>query len=205
MTAAFEKFMKQHRMRGSEKADGYSQDAFLDLDEYEKKKIFDLLVMELPWSIEWLFFICQKQALIVAKKMEETLRGEFYQDVYKLQEQIVKYSGDFNYQKRMMEDYQNYMDSSKPGVLDSIGRTPATREKLDFLKHVILAEVNRSAVVRAARYFLDDMNIPCANEVNDDNFERLVTQLCSENLLDKNRAIAEIERYRLPSLKRPSC
>lgn len=44
-------------MTGSEKADGYSRDAFIGLDADEREVVFDLLVTELPFSADWLFFI----------------------------------------------------------------------------------------------------------------------------------------------------
>lgn len=43
MTLAFEKFMKQYRMTGSEKADGYSSDAFVGLEESEKEVFVQLM------------------------------------------------------------------------------------------------------------------------------------------------------------------
>ncbi|MCS0595462.1 hypothetical protein [Massilia agri] len=186
--------MRQYKMTGSEKADGYSRDAFVGLDEYEKKTVFELLVKELPWSAEWLFYLDPEKALAVTKQIEEQSRGNPYAHVYKLQEQIVKYSGDLNYQKRMIDDFPNYIDRLKPRVVDAINRTPTTDVKLDFFKQVILLEANSDAVARASQHLLDSLNISCEGE-REEEYNRLIRALRSDNLTDKKRAIAELRRY----------
>lgn len=42
MTAAFNEFMRQYKMTGSEKADGYSRSGFAGLDEDEKNEVFNI-------------------------------------------------------------------------------------------------------------------------------------------------------------------
>jgi hypothetical protein len=194
MSLAFDKFMRQYKATGGEKADGYSRDVFLGLDEHEKEKVFKLLETELPWSTEWLFLVDPKKALATAKEKEEKLRGDPYADVYMLQEQLVKYSGDLLYQQHMIEDYPNYIDSLKPLVVDAIERTPTNEATLEFFKQVIFVEVNPSAVARASRHLLDSLKIPCESDDEERNYKRLISELRSDNVQVKRRAIAEIER-----------
>ncbi|MBQ5946157.1 hypothetical protein [Massilia sp. ST3] len=195
MTLAFEKFMRQYQATGSEKADGYSRDAFIELDDSEKEVVFKLLESELPFSIEWLFFLDVKRALAVAKEEEEKTRGNGYQHVYILQEQLVKHSGDLIYQKRMIEDYPGYVDSLKPLVIDAIGRTPANKAVVDFFKQIVLVEVNDSAVARAARKLLMALKVPRSNEIEERNYLQLLSELRNNNIKIKMKAIAQIERY----------
>lgn len=196
MTQAFDKFVKQYEMTGSEKADGYSKDAFIGLDEHEKERVFDLLKTELPWSAEWLFFVNPEKALIIAKKEEEKLRGDPYQHVYIIQQQIVAHSGDLLYQQRMIEDYCNYSDSLKPLVVDAISKTPTNEALINFLKEVILTEVNTSAVARASRHFLNTAKIPRTTEVEEQRFKQLISELRSDNTQSKRRAVSAIDKYR---------
>lgn len=160
MSTGFDEFMRQYGMKGSEKADGYSRDAFLGLDEFEKKEVFKLLVMELPFSAEWLFFLDAEKALPVAKEEENRLRGNGFQHVYMLQEQIVKYTGDIRYQNRMIEDYSGYKEYIKPHVVDAVGHKPVNQRSLNFFKQVILTETNADAVARATRRLLAMHQIP---------------------------------------------
>jgi hypothetical protein len=81
MTLPFEKFLRQFKMTGSEKADGYSQDVFVGLDEDERKSVFEILVTELPWGLEWLFFLDVQKALTVAK--DEPVRFSVWNGVMK--------------------------------------------------------------------------------------------------------------------------
>ncbi|WP_449405884.1 hypothetical protein [Massilia phosphatilytica] len=137
MTLAFEKFMKQYKMTGSEKADGYSQDVFVGLDDEEKKVVFELLVTEIPWAIEWLFFLDTEKALIIAKETESRLRGNPYGDAYIFQQKIVKYSGDLLYQKHMIDDYPSYPERVRPLVVDAIHRTPQNENTVAFFKQLL--------------------------------------------------------------------
>lgn len=170
MTSVFEKFMRQYKMTGSEKADGYSQDVFVGLSENEKRTVFELLVTELPWEIEWLFFIDPEKALRIAKEKESKLRGDPYGHAYLFQQQIVKYSGDLLYQKRMIDDYPGYPERVRPLVVDAIHRTPKNEDTVAFFKHVVLVEVNASAVARASRHLLDSLKVPQATEAEKENF-----------------------------------
>jgi hypothetical protein len=124
MTLAFETFMRQCRLTGREKADGYSRDAFIGLAPNEKDIVLQKLASELPWSAEWLFFVDEQKALAIAKEKEQSLRGNPYQDVFRIQQQLVKYSGDLLYQKHMIEDYPKYIDELKPLVVDAKLGTP---------------------------------------------------------------------------------
>lgn len=195
MTLAFERFMQQYNATGSEKADGYSRDALLGLDEHERKKVFKLLETELPWSAEWLFLVDAKNAFIVAKAKEEKLRGDPYANVYMLQEQLVKYSGDLVYQQHMIEDYPNYIDSLRPLVVDSIDRTPANEATREFFKKIILVEVNSSAVARACRHLLNSLKIPRKTEEEERKYKQLMSELRSDSAQVKRRAISELKRY----------
>lgn len=71
MTAAFNEFMRQHKMAGSEKADGYSQSAFIGLNEHEKEEVFKILVTELPCSVQWLFFLNKERVVPLVKQEEK--------------------------------------------------------------------------------------------------------------------------------------
>ncbi len=194
MTLAFEKFMRQYETTGREKADGYSQDVFIGLDESEKKRVFELLVAELPWGIEWLFFIEPQKALAVAKEREAELRGKPYSDNYVLQQQIVKYSGDLRYQQRMIDDYPGYSDSVRPLVVDAIHRTPQNENTIAFFKNVILTEVNGSAVARASRHLLDALKVPQSTEAEKEKYRAMVAELRSDDTQRKLRMITKLER-----------
>jgi len=196
MTLAFEKFMLEYGMTGAEKADGYSPSAFLELDEREKKIVFSLLVKELPWSAEWLFPLDPDAALIIAKEKEKELRGNGYAHVYKLQQFIVKYSGDLVYQAHMIEDYPNYDEDLKPRVVDAIHCTPKNSATAEFFKRVILTEVTTDAVARASRHFLDDLSFPNATGEEKNIYRRLMNELRSDGLKDKLGAIRYVEKWR---------
>ncbi|MFS2027462.1 hypothetical protein ACL58G_23645 [Massilia sp. GER05] len=194
MTLAFEKFMRQYESTGPEKADGYSQDVFLGLDENEKKKAFELLVTELPWGIEWLFFLEPQKALAVAKDREAKLRGKPYADTYMLQQQIVKYSGDLRYQQHMIDDYPGYSENVRPLVVDAIHSTPQNENTMAFFKSVILTEVSGSAVARASRHLLDALRVPQVTPAEKENYRALVAELRSDDTQRKLRTIAKLER-----------
>jgi hypothetical protein len=194
MTAAFDLFMKEYHLTGSEKADGYSDAAFSGLSEQEEGIVFDLLLTELPWSTKWLFVLNAQKAALVAKEEEEALREKGGEDVYMLQQQLVRYTGDLRYQQHMIEDYATYRETVRPLVVDAIHRTPTTRAKLDFFKHVLLIEVNGSAVARAARHLLDAVNFPRSIDADKTKYERLISDLCSDNGLIKEKALDELER-----------
>jgi hypothetical protein len=157
-------------MTGSDKADGYSRDVFIGLNDRERDIVFDLLAKELPWSAKWLFFFDIPKALSIAKKTEEELRGDKYSHVYLLQEKIVEYSGDLEYQLHMLEDYPSHIERLKPRVIDAIRSTPTTPETIQFLKEVVFTETSSSALARAIRGYLDAMKIPLTTES-----EKLIT------------------------------
>ena len=95
-------------------------------------------------------FLDAEKTIVIAKEEEQKLRGNEYASAYVFQEQLFKHTGDLLYQDRMIEDYPGYVDDLRPLVVDSIGRTPANPTTVAFLKHVVLREVNASAVARAA-------------------------------------------------------
>lgn len=160
MTSALELFMKEYQMTGSEKADGYSVDALIGLSGKEKEIAFELLLKELPWSAKWLFVLDGQKAASVTREIEEEMRNKDGEDVYILQQQLLKFTGDLAYQQHMIEDYAKYRDKVRPLVVDAINRTPTNQAKIDFFRHVLLIEVNSSAVTRAARHLLDTINFP---------------------------------------------
>jgi hypothetical protein len=195
MSAAFCEFMRQYKMTGSEKADGYSQDVFEGLDEHEKETVFNMLLAELTFSVRWLFFLNREKALAVVKEKEAQMRGDGYRHVYMLQEQLVKYSGDLLYQNRMIEDYPAYVDNIKPLVVDAVGRTPQNMATEAFFKQIILTEVNTSAVARAARLLLAALEIPRATAAEEENYNQLVKELRSESIDAKLKALNHIAKY----------
>lgn len=193
---AFEEFLKQHSAEGSEKADGYSKSLLTELDANEKEMAFTLLESELPWSIEWLFILDRDKALSIAKSEEAKRRGDPYADVFMLQQQIVEHSGDLAYQERIIEDYFHYIDRKKPLVVDAISRTPMTESTLNFFKKIILVETNRSAVARASRHILNAMLISRSTDLEKKIYDRLLSNLKSDDVTTKKRALAEVDRYR---------
>jgi hypothetical protein len=195
VTTAFENFMRQYKMTGSEKADGYSDDAFVGLDEHEKEVVFKLLVTELPWSVEWLFFVDREKALAVAKEEEARLRGNPEEHVYMLQQKIVKYAGELNYQMRMIEDYPHYVDRLKARVVSAVNSTPVNKETVEFFKKIIFSEVNGDAVARASRHLLDAIKLPRGSEAEKKNYDRLVSELRNDDVKVKQRALALIRKY----------
>lgn len=85
MTAAYQTFLKQFHATGSEKADGYSADAFAGPDEAEKDQVFELMRSQLPWAAEWFFKLDPVRAIGVAKALKIEMRREPYQRTYMLQ------------------------------------------------------------------------------------------------------------------------
>ncbi|AVR95815.1 hypothetical protein [Pseudoduganella armeniaca] len=195
MTAAFEKFMRQNQMTGSEKADGYSRDVFIGLEPEEREKVFDMLVDELPWSAEWLVLVNAEKAVQVMRELEMQWRGSPDQNVDWLQKQLVLRTGDLVFQQHMIEDYFNYSEWLRPGVVDSVGGTPTNALKLDFLSQVILVEVNEDAVVAAIRHLLYSIKFPRATDDEKRRYELLVRQLRCEDLDAKRLALLELQPY----------
>lgn len=154
VTESFSEFMRQYKMTGSEKADGYNRDVFIGLTEHEKEEVFKLLMTELPWSVEWIFLLDPEKAITAVKVEEQKMRGDPYEQVHLLQQQLLKYTGDLAYQQRMIEDYPHYIDRLKPPVVDSIAHTPTNEAKFAFLEQVIATEVNTTAVARAVDHLL---------------------------------------------------
>lgn len=184
-------------MTGSEKADGYSRDVFVGLEASEVEIVIDLLAKELPWSVEWLFFLDPKRALNKAKDEEKRLRRNGYSPVYQLQQKIIEYSGEMEYQKHMIEDYPSYIDRLRPMVIDSIAATPLTENTINFFKEVILVEANDTAVTRASRHLLDAFNIPHETESEKQEYFLLLDGLRSENFEVKKKMIDTLDIRRL--------
>ena len=55
----------------------------------EKDEVFRLLATELPWSVDWLYFLDAERALPIVKQEEEKGRGDPYGETCKLQAAIV--------------------------------------------------------------------------------------------------------------------
>lgn len=194
MTDTFKEFMRQYKMTGSEKADGYSQSAFVGLDESEKEEVFNILVKELPYSVQWLFFLDKVKALPIVKQEEQKKRGNGFSRIYMLQEELFDHTGDFSYQKKMIEDYLSYADYIRPLVVDAIGRIPPTIESVSFLKQVILTETNSDAVSRAARRLLSALNVSRVSEADENNYRKLVVELESDNVSEKLNAFKKLAK-----------
>nr|WP_315219349.1 hypothetical protein [uncultured Duganella sp.] len=197
MTSAFELFKKQYEMTGSEKADGYSRDAFIGLDADEKEVVFDLLATELPFSADWLFFIDAEKAISYAKKKEKELRGSPYKHVYMLQENLVRYSGELVYQEHMIEDYANYANRLKPLVIESISRTPTNETVISFFKQIVLVEADADSVASAADNLLYLLKFPRSTVEEKQKYDRLFSELRSDNNEAKKRALAEIRKQEI--------
>lgn len=120
------------------------------------------------------------------------MRGSEYAPVYKIQEELLEYAKDIVYQSHMIEDYPGYADSVKPLVVDAIGRSPANGAAVNFLIQVILAGGNDSAVAGAALGLLRMLKIPRTNKLEEECFQRLMGELCSENKQIRMMVIDEI-------------
>ncbi len=195
MTAAFNEFMRQYKMTGSEKADGYSKNAFIGLDEREKEEVFALLLNELPFSAEWLVFVNPEKAIAVMKEEEPRLRKDAYAHTYMIQEELIRHSGEMVYQNHMIDDYPNYTKRLKPRVVSAVGRTPQNKETVSFFKQVILTEVNEDAVARAADELLSSLKVPYATDKEKEECRRITQGLRDDNNDVKLRALKRIERY----------
>lgn len=195
MTLAFQKFMRQHEKTGSEKADGYSDDVFSGLAEEEKNIAFSILLKELPWSSEWIFLLDKERAVRALVEKERQLRGDGNEHVYLIQQNLVKYTGNLEYQKRMIEDYPVYLNRLKPLVVDSINRTPINKATIEFFKEVILVEADASAVARASRHLLSAVKFPNNNDIEMASYKQLEKELRSENGQVKQRALAKLRKY----------
>jgi hypothetical protein len=115
------------------------------------------------------------------------------------QQQIVKFSGDLLYQKHMIDDYPAYPaypDHVKPLVVDAIYRTPKNENTIAFFKHVILTEVDASAIARASQHLPEVLNVPQATESEKEIFRGMVTELRSDDTATKLRAIAKLEKFK---------
>lgn len=196
MTASIDQFLRHHRTTGSEKADGYSTDAFLRLTDQERDIVFQLLEKELPWSAQWILLVDPERASAVLKAEEQALRGDPYEDVYMIQQNLVTYTGDLLYQKHMIEDYPNYIEKKRPQVVDAVHRTPANENTISFFKQVILVEVNSSAVARASRYLLDALGYSRATEPDKRNYEQLISNLRSDDDQLKQQTLSLIRNVR---------
>lgn len=192
MTLAFDTFMEEFNMTGSEKADGYSRSAFTGLSEAEREIVFDLLVSELPWQIKWLFFLDPKKAAVIARKKEAEQRGDRFSHVYMFQEQLVNQCGELVYQKHMIDDYNNYADYLKPSVLRAIVLTPTNSSNINFFKEVILVEADKKLVATASNYFLESTGFSRDTDENKVLYNRLLSDLESEDTARKVTAIEYI-------------
>jgi hypothetical protein len=195
MTAAFEKFMRQHQMTGGEKADGYSRDVFVGLEPEERAKVFNLLIDELPWSAEWIFLVDADKAEHVVRELEKQWRGNPDQHVNWLQKQLVLRTGDLKFQQHMIEDYFKYSEWLRPGVVESVGATPTNKAKLEFFKQVILVEVDEDAVVAAIRHLLFSIKFQRTTDEEKRKYEDLVQNLRNEDLDVKQSALLELQPY----------
>jgi len=192
MTVAFDTFMAQYRMTGSEKADGYTRGAFDGLAESEKDIVFSTLESELPFSVEWLFYLDPERAREVVKRAEQESRGDAYQHTYLLQEFLVRSAGELQYQVHLLEDYPHYADRLKPLVINAVGRTPANEKTIGFFKRVILTETNMSAIRRAAQELFWAMKLSADTEPDEQSDGRLLDDLANENVDIRAKAVARV-------------
>ncbi|MYM73115.1 hypothetical protein GTP56_13040 [Duganella sp. FT134W] len=192
MTASIDEFLRQHRATGSEKADGYSPDAFAKLTDQEREIVFTRLANELPWSAQWMFLVDAVRAAALLKAEEQAMRGDPYGDVFMIQENLVTHTGDLLYQKHMIEDYPNYIEKKRPLVVDAVHRTPTNADTIRFFKRVILVEANSSAVVRASRHLLDSLGLPRATEPDKKHYDALLSNLRSDDSQLKQQTLVQI-------------
>lgn len=196
MSAAFDEFMRQYRMTGSEKADGYSRDAFIGLEEHEKETVFALLETEMLFSAEWLVFLDREKALAVLKEREPELRKNPYGHAFRIQEELVRHCGDLAYQDHMIEDYPNCIDRLKPLLVLAVWRTPQNKATIDFFKRIILTEADQDTVVTASWVLLSALDVPRATAEEKESYDRLIDELRSDDPDVRLRALRYIERYK---------
>jgi len=189
MSCMIKNFLTKFGRTGSEKADGYSRNDFIGLTEFEKKTAFDYLVLELPWEVEWLFFLDPKRAAIVAKQKEAEERGNRHSHVYLIQKQLVNQCGEMKYQQHMIDDYYNYIDCLKPLVVDAIAQTPRSSSSVNFFKHLILVESNEDALAGASVHFLNSLGFIRETESGKKAYLQLLSQLRCDSRLVKLSAI----------------
>lgn len=189
MSCMIKNFLTKFGSTGSEKADGYSRNDFIGLTECEKKTTFDYLVLELPWEVEWLFFLDPKRAAIVAKKKEAEERGNRHSHVYLIQKQLVNQCGEMKYQQHMIDDYYNYIDCLKPLVVDAIAQTPRSNSSVNFFKNLILVESNEDALAGASVHFLNSLGFMRETESEKKVYLQLLSQLRCDSRLVKISAI----------------
>ena len=195
MTAAFEKFMRQYKMTGSEKADGYSKDAFVGLEEHEKVEVFKLLQTELPFSVKWMFLLAPEKSIPVVQASEVELRGKAFAPVYLLQEKLLEFTGDVQYQNRIMEDYWHYDEGMRPRVIDALARTPPKKSVTDFYKQIILVEANSSAIARAAGALLEVMKVSRTTDSQKAAYDRFLSVLRGEDTEAKLTILKELMSF----------
>lgn len=189
MSCMIKNFLTKFGRTGSEKADGYSRNDFIGLTEFEKKTAFDYLVLELPWEVEWLFFLDPKRAATVAKQKEAEERGNRHSHVYLIQKQLVNQCGEMKYQQHMIDDYYNYIDCLKPLVVDAIAQTPRSSSSVNFFKHLILVESNEDALAGASVHFLNSLGFIRETESEKKAYLQLLSQLRCDSRLVKLSAI----------------
>lgn len=192
MSHAYDEFLVQYKMTGSEKADGYSHSAFTGLSAEEKEMVFDLLISELPWEIKWLFFLNPEKAAIIAREKEAEQRGDRFTHVYMFQEQLVNQCRELVYQKHMIDDYKDYVDYLKPSVLRAIIRTPMNGSSINLFKQVILMEADQKLVAIASNYFLESTGFSRDTDVDRILYSRLLSDLESKDVARKATAIEYI-------------
>lgn len=194
MTAAYEKFMDQYRAIGSAKADGYSRDVFIGLEMDEQEEVFNLLVSELPNTVNWLFVLDPEKALPIVRNRVQMWRGDRGKHVFLLQEALIKYGGDMTYQAQMIDDYPGYIDYLRPQAVAAIGRTPTNGATITFFKQVILTETKSEAVFRAADELLSALGVQCSTAEEIQQYRCYLLNLCSENVQDKLGVLSELEK-----------
>ncbi|AXA92019.1 hypothetical protein [Massilia sp. YMA4] len=193
MTPAFAEFTRQYHLTGREKADGYTWTAFAGLAVDEKQIVFDMLVRELPWACDWLFALDPVQALVVAQRLEPEMRGRT--NAYWLQQQMVRHSGDLRYQRHMMEDYAVYPSRHKAQLLRSLAATPMNERTIEFLKHVLITEVERDAVFWAGCALMDAFRVPNSTEVERQRHHRILDGFRQSQPAARLAALARLELY----------
>jgi hypothetical protein len=194
MSLAFDNFLRQYNATGSEKADGYSRDAFEGLTDPEKDTVFNMLEKELPYSAEWLFFLDPQKALAVCEKTESSWRGDGYKHVFVLQSELLRHTGDLKYQKHMIEDYFKYSERLRAQVADSLGRTPVSAQLIDSLRSIISVETNENAIARASFHLVKLHGVPAKTEEEKNKFWRYVADLRSESDDKKAYAMKDLAR-----------
>jgi hypothetical protein len=164
MTSSFDRFLRQYKAQGREKADGYAASHFNGLTDEEKDRAFELLAKEAEdvpeTATEWLFYLDPQRAQQVTLDQIAKRKADPYGKNYVRQFELLKYTRDLQYQREMLDEYPRIDAFYKADALHLIRITPETADLEAFLRDLLLTETDPAAIAAAAVGFLDIHHVP---------------------------------------------